>query len=246
MSDPDPPIRTCVTCGYDLAGLPTPMCPECGCDTIEAARLRVLRRASRFRISRHFLLVPAGFVFWLACLVAPISRGFVSTEFCISLAICVPLVFRWLWHGRHETNPVNPAFLLFVGPLLGSFFIWWWCQPPNGQAASWQFYVSMHVGLLTLTLVGWTMVPKCSLWNVVFTAGWLCLQGAVYAFAQAQWHLLHGHAWSIFDSFIMRRFQSQYPLRNDEVVRMTRAYVVLGAAMMASAFFIRRAKRERR
>jgi len=43
------PSSACVRCGYDLAGVPTPRCPECGTEATEA----VMRAARRAHAERH-------------------------------------------------------------------------------------------------------------------------------------------------------------------------------------------------
>lgn len=244
---PTEPIQACATCGYALAGLTTPTCPECGCDTIEAARLRELRRAKRIRVSRHWLLVCAGFVFCLAFLVITRSPN-QSEDFALPMGLSAPLLFRWLWHGRSQPNLINFATLLLVGPLLGSSAIWLWCQPPAGNAvswyaATWQAYVGLHMGLLAMILIGWIMEPKRRLWSMTFSTGLLCFLGATFAGAQAQWDVLHGRSWSVFDTAAAHAL-ARYPLRSDQVVSMSLPHALLGVVMMTAALGLRRAKRK--
>lgn len=52
MSTPDAPIARCISCGYDLAGLPTDgVCPECGSDTEAAFLLMRFVEMNRLKLS---------------------------------------------------------------------------------------------------------------------------------------------------------------------------------------------------
>lgn len=95
----------CATCGYDVRGLPTSTCPECGSDLNEVGTKqtnafvkhrsdtlhnRVLRRRNQYGLIACAIALPfmvAGF--WAGFTAEPFSRGQFWWAFCIIVPGCL-------------------------------------------------------------------------------------------------------------------------------------------------------------
>lgn len=146
-------MMRCLTCGYDLRGLPEPRCPECGrtFDTNDPQTYAVegpdARELVKFaRIAAVFLLVPSalivtGFLFALAGSFEPFTglicgiAGLSGVFMLPGLVIGVTVFFRALSASQSATDEDRRSFgyaiiltagsigLLIVGVLLLFFWI---------------------------------------------------------------------------------------------------------------------------
>src|SRR5262245_27103227 len=90
----------CPVCRYELAGVPTRICPECGSDAVAEHEHRIYRRRLRRSISPDWLLV-AGAV-PLSVLLDSRFRGSGDEENALLLAAMIYVVagVYWLWSAR--------------------------------------------------------------------------------------------------------------------------------------------------
>lgn len=98
MSEADDPIPDCPACGYDLAGLVSARCPECGCDVVSEE----IRRGRPKPVFGFVIALILGSIGWFlgSIVLMAVSRTYAKRAFTgdpiemivHGMAIAVPLL----------------------------------------------------------------------------------------------------------------------------------------------------------
>ncbi|MGE3108644.1 MAG: hypothetical protein AB7G11_16935 [Phycisphaerales bacterium] len=238
MSTVDHPSTSCAKCGYELAGLPSVICPECGCDTVKEA----LARSRRRRVSRHWLILPAAFT--LAYAFFLISRPFPYLDApaagVIFLLAFAGIMLRWL-RLAEGSGRADSVFVMVIVPLIASRAIW--MNRARFGGIDCRDFLALHVWALLVLLVAWAAMPSRRFWKLGCAVGTLVLAGAGSVLTHALHGLWIGHSWSAFDTPWISRINPAYPLRYDELLPMTIPYFLMGVAIIVLSLTLRRSPR---
>ncbi len=236
-------LSSCPACTYDLTGIATPICPECGVDVIveqrrrEDAHARKLRRA-RKALSTDALLAVAFFYAAASGLTSKWDRRSLDDYMTPSMTGFVLLVLVWLWRRRREL--LCEQRFRFIVPYI-SIFCWLaWVQLHARRRYLYDVdSVAGAAGLgVMIILTAWLLTPG-RVWSVLLliTGSLTTLPGAALMYFDKPSAPADG--WSHFSDPRPGQIHDQYPLRWDEARRLGPPIVTGGVVLMVAGLSLR-------
>lgn len=233
--------QACAACGYNLAGLPTTTCPECGVDTIDAELAKARRLQSRKDTRRRVLGAVFVTIVCFFALDAPIDEG------RILLMMALPIGFLFLHEAltisRRSKHPLGRRLLQYLVPAIGPLLIWICCQPARQYTPTALGYLSSNIALVVIVQLMWLRAHGVTAARILFSIGLHCFSAAMLVSMQAAWSLWHQRIWSIFD-VTDRASGSASAVRNDNLILLATPWLALGLTLMLASRWLarRRAK----
>jgi len=234
------PSTTCVLCGYNLLGLPSVICPECGCDTVKEAQQERLRRLAKKKVSRHWLLVPAALGLAIAAEQAISSTVSWRDNRDAGLFLICPFLLLWLVIRPKREQPLDWAVQLLLAPILAVTLAW---------IMSWRAYPRMldddmlgtaTIGGIVLVTLCWAFARERAIWRPIFGMGVVSLLTGSSLWVFGLSSMIAGNTWSVLGDPRSGQIYDQYPLRNDELLMVLRPWMAIGAVTMIASVWLRR------
>ncbi|MBC7770961.1 MAG: hypothetical protein H7210_00565 [Pyrinomonadaceae bacterium] len=242
------PIK-CLACGYDLAGLPSVTCPECGGDTAEIQRLDALRRMAGRKVSRHWLLVASVLIAIIGTLdsrdVSGIKLNWLGDYALrfdwLTFGLAAIPFFAWLELGRRARSAMNPSIHLAAMPIM--MVTWNWLTWASSLSQRMSFpSIACIAYILLLT---WLMSNLRTIWSLAMalTVTAILWIGSIWAVSAVRLGL--GLEWGIVSDTRAGQIYQQYPLRNEEVIATLTTPLVGSVLALVVILGVRRISRSR-